>query len=739
MSSEPSVKTEVCGAFQPQAWRKTLCVNCFHTLDEHGGTGETPAATTDSKTTKPTENKSSPKTPSKIQPKTPESPSTPKTGTKSPLAQSTTGKSSPLSNVKNGDKPVVKTATQDVSKTTKVDAKKQPPSVAAKHPPEPPGRKTTPSHTQQTTPPDGGKSATVSKVANFGKVATGVGDPLRKQNGADVKTKTTPGIGKSDTNITTSGKVSPVLSNKSQKSAPDDHKSSSKQPFTAPVDKKPGLSLDKSTKPSRVEDKQKQPEDETKSKPSKIFGLMKSFGSTDDTSSDVRGTVKDKARSEKNETKPETDVSKFHLKDSQISPKGSSSEQKQSSNSIKPSAITSNTPPLARANVLTDTSKGKQAEVTSRGKQGLGDGTKDRQERSSNHLDSVSSRGGKDTAQTLDSSKGKTFAPSSLISASKGKDSNVSTKDTISSKHSDSSSKSSEVSSHKTDELLKSKELELAKLTTKLKEMEEKCRKLTEDNAALKKMAYDSKKLDVEKSLSTCKSQLATMEAKCAKLQGDNQDLQNKMKMKDVQSNKDKPDSKAVSQLERDLETSDAECQELKSENLELRKELSNLKVEMEEMYDTFKENEMDEFRELQKELDLASKNCRILQFKLRKSERRNEQIEADKHGYEDKLRSLQSQFTSDDARDHIRALEEDLKMAKEVSVRLNDEIDMLEDKKCKVEDENRQLTEILEQADKKQFRMEMDIDRLKDQIADLKQKVPRSQTEQDTRDRRTY
>ncbi|ESO86053.1 hypothetical protein LOTGIDRAFT_76997, partial [Lottia gigantea] len=130
--------------------------------------------------------------------------------------------------------------------------------------------------------------------------------------------------------------------------------------------------------------------------------------------------------------------------------------------------------------------------------------------------------------------------------------------------------------------------------------------------------------------------------------------------------------------------------------------ELSNLKIEIEEMYDTFKENEMDEFREIQKELDIASKNCRILQFKLRKSERRNEVIESEKVN----------------ARDHIRCLEDELKHAKDVQSQLNDDIDLIEDKKSKVEEENRQLTEILEQADKKQFRMEMDIDRLKDQVS---------------------
>lgn len=37
----------------------------------------------------------------------------------------------------------------------------------------------------------------------------------------------------------------------------------------------------------------------------------------------------------------------------------------------------------------------------------------------------------------------------------------------------------------------------------------------------------------------------------------------------------------------------------------------------------------MDEYRDLKKELEQTAKNCRILQFKLRKSDRRIEQLEA--------------------------------------------------------------------------------------------------------------
>ena len=58
------------------------------------------------------------------------------------------------------------------------------------------------------------------------------------------------------------------------------------------------------------------------------------------------------------------------------------------------------------------------------------------------------------------------------------------------------------------------------------------------------------------------------------------------------------------------------------------------------------------------------------------------------------------------------------LQMAKDVSVRLHDELDLMDDKRTKVEEENRHLTELLEQADRKQFRLEIEVDKLRDQVS---------------------
>lgn len=72
-------------------------------------------------------------------------------------------------------------------------------------------------------------------------------------------------------------------------------------------------------------------------------------------------------------------------------------------------------------------------------------------------------------------------------------------------------------------------------------------------------------------------------------------------------------------------------CEELMDENEEMKKELKELEDEIEEMQDNFREDQADEYSSLKKELEQTTKNCRILSFKLKKSERRSEQLEMEK------------------------------------------------------------------------------------------------------------
>lgn len=88
----------------------------------------------------------------------------------------------------------------------------------------------------------------------------------------------------------------------------------------------------------------------------------------------------------------------------------------------------------------------------------------------------------------------------------------------------------------------------------------------------------------------------------------------------------------------------------------------------------------MDEYRDLKKDLDQTAKNCRILQFKLRKAERRVEHLESDKRELESKL----SQPASGDApaanqSDQVRKLELELSNVRDQLARSQQEVQKIQ------------------------------------------------------------
>ncbi|KAK5974831.1 hypothetical protein GCK32_004553 [Trichostrongylus colubriformis] len=146
--------------------------------------------------------------------------------------------------------------------------------------------------------------------------------------------------------------------------------------------------------------------------------------------------------------------------------------------------------------------------------------------------------------------------------------------------------------------------------------------------------------------------------------------------------------------LKEKLANTEALCDELMEENECLKTEVRELQREIEEMQDQYREEEIEEFRELQRELEQNAKNCRVLQFKLRKAERLKEQSDSEKLQLQSRLNDLLSSssegvaatWRSDSAR--VRELESELRIAKEVSVRLHAELEQTEEKRYKLEDE---------------------------------------------------
>ncbi|XP_045180255.2 golgin subfamily B member 1-like [Mercenaria mercenaria] len=273
---------------------------------------------------------------------------------------------------------------------------------------------------------------------------------------------------------------------------------------------------------------------------------------------------------------------------------------------------------------------------------------------------------------------------------------------------------------------------EIEKLKTELLIMNERCQNLEKENEILRDELHEKRtsesslkkhREDVEHTIKGLRDHLDSMEGKCTRLETENINLMNDLKAKH-ENNQQKPSTKETEDIDERLTSREKIMEDMMEENEQLKQEINELKVEMEEMYDSFRDQEAEEFREIQKELEYTAKNCRILQFKLRKMERKNEQLEQDKNTFEEKLRKLQNSFQDRNAVSHIHSLEDELRMAKEVSVRLHDELDLMEDRRSKVEEENRHITELLEQADRKQFRLELEVDKLRDKVLELRQEL---------------
>ncbi|XP_066269227.1 centrosomal protein of 128 kDa-like [Branchiostoma lanceolatum] len=128
---------------------------------------------------------------------------------------------------------------------------------------------------------------------------------------------------------------------------------------------------------------------------------------------------------------------------------------------------------------------------------------------------------------------------------------------------------------------------------------------------------------------------------------------------------------------------------------------------------DSFREEEFEQFRQLQRELEQTSRNCRILQLRLRKAEKRNEQVEADRGNYS-----------------RVREIEQDLKVAKDVSVRLHHELEQVEEKRSRVEEQNQHLRHKLVKSETSRQALKGEVEKLRKQVQKAKTHNKGSDTE---------
>ncbi|TMS15767.1 Protein SOGA1 [Larimichthys crocea] len=134
----------------------------------------------------------------------------------------------------------------------------------------------------------------------------------------------------------------------------------------------------------------------------------------------------------------------------------------------------------------------------------------------------------------------------------------------------------------------------------------------------------------------------------------------------------------------------------MRSENDYLKDEMEELRSEMLEMRDMYMEEDVYQLQELRQQLEQANKTCRILQYRLRKAERR----------------SLRVAQTGQVDGELIRTLEQDVKVAKDVSIRLHSQLDTVEKKRSRLEQENEELRVRLQDLEVAKQVLQQEIDK---------------------------
>ncbi|CAK1544634.1 unnamed protein product [Leptosia nina] len=180
-------------------------------------------------------------------------------------------------------------------------------------------------------------------------------------------------------------------------------------------------------------------------------------------------------------------------------------------------------------------------------------------------------------------------------------------------------------------------------------------------------------------------SEVLKLQQKVNELTTQNEDLKDEkkhltLKIKEVETELEgKPSveaqTKQIEQLRAKLLAAETLCEELMDENEDMKKELRDLEEEIEEMQDNFREDQADEYTSLRRELEQTIKNCRVLSFKLKKTERRNEQLEQEKTDQEKKLLEIVGGKQGMERENRIKELEQEVSRANEVALRLQREL----------------------------------------------------------------
>uniref|UniRef100_T1JA69 Leucine zipper homeobox-associated domain-containing protein n=1 Tax=Strigamia maritima TaxID=126957 RepID=T1JA69_STRMM len=233
-------------------------------------------------------------------------------------------------------------------------------------------------------------------------------------------------------------------------------------------------------------------------------------------------------------------------------------------------------------------------------------------------------------------------------------------------------------------------------LKTQLQASEDKFTRLQKETKEWQEKKYQA--VDRE-SLERTATELLKSQSKLHELQTLKEDLKDennvlKLEIKEIQEELDRRPSpeevnRTIEELKQKLVVTESLYEELLDENDDFKREIRDLEDEIEELQDNFREDQADEYGVLKKELEQTAKNCRILQFKLRKSEKRCDQLDSDKIQYEDKLKGLIKSGNLDaNQSEKLRQMEQEVTIARETSNRMHSEMESLQNRLRQLQEE---------------------------------------------------
>ena len=152
---------------------------------------------------------------------------------------------------------------------------------------------------------------------------------------------------------------------------------------------------------------------------------------------------------------------------------------------------------------------------------------------------------------------------------------------------------------------------------------------------------------------------------------------------------------------------------------------MRDLQLAMAELQDQFRDDETVELRDLQRELEATAKACRIAQFKLRKAERRCDQLEQDRIQADEKVRSLENCLQGSDDKRRLRLLEDDLRKAKEAAVRLHEDVERTEERRQRHQDDLDRVKNLLNESENRRLILQNQLDNAQSEVSSMRTSAP--------------